>query len=228
MASSDELAQAIFDGAPDALVVADASGRIRRANDQAVLLFGYAREELLGQPMDMLVPTGRQGAHSQLRGGYGAAPRIRPIGAGADLNVRRKDGTECPVDIMLSPVTLGGQSVVIVAMRDVRELRAAQRAVREREARLRAIFESEPECVKLLAADGTLLEMNAAGLRMLEADSLGQMVNQCVYPLVAEEDRPAFQDRARLRRGVRVPGLPDRRAQGYPPLARHARHPAAR
>jgi PAS domain S-box-containing protein len=59
---------------------------------------------------------------------------------------------------------------------------------------LRAIIESEPECVKLLGADGTLLEMNAAGLRMIEADSLGQLINQSVYLLVAEEDRSAFRN----------------------------------
>ncbi len=74
-----------------------------------------------------------------------------------------------------------------------RQLEQANRELAAREARLRAIIENEPECVKLLAADGSLLEMNPAGLRMLEADSLPQIASHCVYPLVAEEHRPAFR-----------------------------------
>ena len=73
------------------------------------------------------------------------------------------------------------------------ELEAANRALAEREARLRAVFDAEPECVKLLAADGSLLDMNPAGLRMIEADSLAQVQNRNVMPLVAEEHRAAFR-----------------------------------
>ena len=74
------------------------------------------------------------------------------------------------------------------------QLEQSTRDLAEREARLRAIFENEPECVKLLAADGALLEMNSAGLRMLEADSLQQVVNRCIYPLVVEEHRAVFRE----------------------------------
>jgi diguanylate cyclase (GGDEF)-like protein/PAS domain S-box-containing protein len=70
----------------------------------------------------------------------------------------------------------------------------AEQSVRESEARLRTIIETEPECVKLLAPDGSLLEMNPAGLRMIEADSLAQVQNHCIYPLVIEEYRAAFSD----------------------------------
>ncbi len=76
----------------------------------------------------------------------------------------------------------------------MRDQQKAEAALRESEERLRTIIDSEPECVKLLAADGSLLEMNPAGLRMIEADSLAQVRSQCVYPLVAEEDREAFRD----------------------------------
>jgi len=74
-----------------------------------------------------------------------------------------------------------------------RQLETANHELAEREARLRLIFDSEPECVKLLAPDGTLREMNRAGLAMIEADSFEQVAHQCVYPLVAEEHRAAFQ-----------------------------------
>jgi PAS domain S-box-containing protein len=190
--SSDEFAQVVLDAAPDAIVVVDDHGLIIRANDRATTLFGYAREELVGQPMELLVPQARRGAPSRLRDGYLSSPRLRPMGAGADLSALRKDGSECPVDIMLSPAVMAGRPVVIAAVRDVSELRAAQGALREREARLRAIFESEPECVKMLALDGTLLEMNAAGLGMIEADSIDQVRHHCVYPLVVAEHRDAF------------------------------------
>jgi PAS domain S-box-containing protein len=190
--SSDEFAQVVLDAAPDAIVVVDEHGLILRANDRATTLFGYAREELVGRPMELLVPNARRGAHSRLRGGYLSSPRLRPMGAGADLSALRQDGSECPVDIMLSPAVMGGRPVVIAAVRDVSELRAAQGALREREARLRAIFESEPECVKILALDGTLLEMNAAGLGMIEAESIDHVRHHCVYPLVVPEHRDAF------------------------------------
>ncbi len=74
------------------------------------------------------------------------------------------------------------------------ELERLNRELAEREARLRAIFDAEPECVKLLADDGSLLDMNPAGLRMLEADSFQQVANQCIYPLIIDEHRPAFRD----------------------------------
>lgn len=101
-----------------------------------------------------------------------------------------------PPPALEEPVVLREYNEVLVRKLEekARDLDDANRALAAREARLRAILDNEPECVKLLAADGSLLEMNAAGLRLIEAESLAQVKNQCVYPLIVEEHRPAFQN----------------------------------
>ncbi|HTD37515.1 MAG TPA: PAS domain S-box protein, partial [Candidatus Limnocylindrales bacterium] len=90
--------------APIAIVVADGAGRIILANDQGERLFGYDAGELLGRPVEMLVPERFRDAHPILRGGYAESPESRPMGAGRDLYGLRKDGTEVPIEIGLNPV----------------------------------------------------------------------------------------------------------------------------
>ncbi|MFP5320163.1 MAG: diguanylate cyclase [Acidimicrobiia bacterium] len=128
----------LVESAPDAIVVVDRHGTIELVNRQAELLFGYLRSELLGQPVEVLVPDRARAAHPSHRSFYFRDPRTRPMGAGLDLTLRRKDGTEVPVDISLSPLETDRGRVVSVAIRDVTERKRAAQALQDAYARLTA------------------------------------------------------------------------------------------
>ena len=119
----------LLDISPDALVIVNQTGTIVMANEQAATLFGYRREELQEQQLEMLLPEGLRAVHTTHREHYFTAPRRRSMGAGLQLFGRRKDGIEFPVDISLRPVLLGDEPLAIGAIRDMSE---QQRAERER------------------------------------------------------------------------------------------------
>ncbi len=133
----------ILESVPDALVIVDDHGNVVFANGSAEQLFGYPRAELAGQPIEVLLPARYRVMHQVHRGGYQAAPRRRPMGLGLDLAGLRRDGTEFPAEISLSPITVDGRSCTIAAVRDVAERRRmeerarlwrkAQEEVRERD-----------------------------------------------------------------------------------------------
>ena len=122
-------ARALIDAAPDAIVVVDHGGRIVLVNAQTESMFGYAREELLGRPVEILVPDTVREGHSQRRERYVAHPSVRPMGSGFDLAGQRKDGTLVPIEISLSPLQTESGVLISAAIRDITERRDAQRAL---------------------------------------------------------------------------------------------------
>jgi PAS domain S-box-containing protein len=108
--------------APDPTVVADALGHIRLVNRQAEELFGYSAEELLGQPVELLVPERLRAAHQQQRAAYTAAPHVRPFGANLPLSGQRHDGSEFPIEASLGLLDEHGESYVIVCIHDISTL----------------------------------------------------------------------------------------------------------
>lgn len=121
------LTEQLLDSAPDAVVIVGPDGRILFVNTQAENLFGYEREELVGQLVEVLVPERATEIHPRHRANYYAHPITRPMGAGMDLSARKKDGTEIPVDIALSSLQTKDGILVSAAVRDVTErIRAAQ------------------------------------------------------------------------------------------------------
>ena len=117
---------ALLEAAPDATVCVDSGGQIVLVNAQAERLFGYAREELAGQPVEILVPDAIKAAHPALRAGYATDPRPRQVGAGLDLSGRRRDGTTFPAEISLSAIDTDQGILVSAAVRDVTEQRQAR------------------------------------------------------------------------------------------------------
>ncbi|HWZ61458.1 MAG TPA: ATP-binding protein [Steroidobacteraceae bacterium] len=114
-----ELARSVLDAAPDALIIVDTTGVVRFANRQAAALFGYGHEQLVGRSMEQLLPERFRSLHVAHRDEYFGAPRLRPMGAGLALFARRRDGSEFPVEISLSPIDSEDHPLVAAAIRDV-------------------------------------------------------------------------------------------------------------
>src|ERR671932_2005123 len=109
----------LLEAAPDSVVIVDQGGAIQMVNRQTEVLFGYPRDELLGQPVEVLMPERFRARHRGHRGTYSNDPHTRPMGVGLELFGRRKDGSEFPVEISLSPMSSEDESVVISIIRDV-------------------------------------------------------------------------------------------------------------
>jgi PAS domain S-box-containing protein len=122
---------AILDAMPDACVIVDGDGRIVRVNTQTERLFGYDREELLGRLVELLLPERFRRGHVRHRAGYRSAPRPRPMGAHLDLCAQRKDGSEFPVEVSLSPLETAKGALVISAIRDVTVRKQAEQALEQ-------------------------------------------------------------------------------------------------
>ena len=126
LASVEKGFAALLESAPDAIVIVDQNGRIVLANSQTEHLFGYTREELLGQPVEMLLPERFREAHRAHRAAYTNAPRTRPMGIGLELFGRRRDGSEFPTEISLSPVETPQGMLVTSIIRDVTDRKVAE------------------------------------------------------------------------------------------------------
>lgn len=126
MVRDGTLAQQLLDSAPDAMVIVNESGQIVLVNLQTEKMFGYARRELLDQSVEMLIPEAVRDRHVQHRAAYCAEPRVRLMGQNIELCGRYRDGSRFPVEIMLSPLRIGGQLLVSSAIRDITERKIAE------------------------------------------------------------------------------------------------------
>jgi PAS domain S-box-containing protein len=127
---SERLFGGLLEAAPDGILISDDRGVIRLANPHAERMFGYAPGELIGQPVETLVPDRLRAVHVKERTGYLSAPTPRRMGIGLNLTARRKDGTEIPTEISLSPLETPEGRFVVSAIRDVTERREAEKMLR--------------------------------------------------------------------------------------------------
>ena len=163
-----EQVRAVVEATPDALVLTTMEGEIAMVNGRAETLFGYSRSELLGAPVERLLPERLGEQHVAHRRDYETRPRQRMMGNGLGLTARTKDGRDLPVEISLSPITLNGRPHVISAVRDISTQWALQMALMERERWLSALFDHTFQFVGLLAPDGRILEANRSSLQFIE------------------------------------------------------------
>ncbi|HWG89277.1 MAG TPA: PAS domain S-box protein, partial [Candidatus Thermoplasmatota archaeon] len=124
--TSEARFRGLLESAPDPIVITDREGRIVMVNQQTEKIFGYAREELLGEAVEILIPERYRSRHVGHREAYGDAPTRRPMGAGRELFGRRKDGTEFPAEISLSPMESEEGVLITSVIRDITERKQAE------------------------------------------------------------------------------------------------------
>ncbi|MBS0578214.1 MAG: PAS domain S-box protein [Proteobacteria bacterium] len=130
-ALSSDLARSALDAAPDAIIIIDAGGTIRYTNRQVSAVFGYPHDEIVGRPVEFLMPERLRARHISHRRDYSVSVRVRPMGVGLDLLGRRMDGTEFPVEISLSPVEGSDEMLVAAAIRDVSDRKRVEAELTE-------------------------------------------------------------------------------------------------
>jgi PAS domain S-box-containing protein len=171
----------IVDAAPNAMVVSDRTGEIVMANAQTERLFGYSRTELLGQPVELLIPLRFRRRHPGLRDAFSADPRVRPMEAGRDLYGLKQDGSEFPIEIGLSPIETEEGTMVLSAIVDITDRK-------RHEERFRLVVEAAPNAMVMSDRAGAIVMVNAQAERVF-GHSRAELLGQPVEMLVPERFR---------------------------------------
>jgi PAS domain S-box-containing protein len=174
---TDAVARGLLDAAPDAIVVADADGRILLVNAQTEKLFGYPRAELLGQPVEMLLPERFRDAHRRHRALDAVEPRAGAVRASLELRARRKDGTELPVEVSSSSLQTPDGLLVTTAIRDITGRKGS-------ETRFQALLEGAPDAMVIVDRAGRLVLVNAQA-EVLFGYSRAELLGQAVELLLS-------------------------------------------
>ncbi|HEX9507558.1 MAG TPA: PAS domain S-box protein, partial [Myxococcales bacterium] len=173
--------QALLEAAPDAMVMVGKDGRIVLVNGQTEKVFGYKREELLDQPIEILVPEKFRGAHPKHRQGYFGDPRTRAMGAGIELFGRRKDGTEFAAEISLSPMETAEGRYATAAIRDITDRAKI-------ESKFRGLLEAAPDAMVIVNRQGRIVLINSQTEKLFGYPR-AELIGQAVEILVPERFR---------------------------------------
>ena len=213
------LSGSFFEAVPDAMVAVNPDGEVVQVNSQTERLFGYTQGELIGQKVEMLVPIAQRGEHHHHRERFHDQPQTRRMGAALDLRGRRKDGSEFPVEISLSPVKTETGMVVLSAIRDISdrkrieeelhkahaELRASKdRELLEQRNRLALIVDSSQDAIIGKDPNGTITHWNK-GAEHIYGYTAEEVIGKPIS-ILAPEDRPdeISEILERIRRGEHV------------------------
>jgi PAS domain S-box-containing protein len=172
----EERFRQVVESAPNAMVMINQRGAIEMVNAQAERVFGFAREEMLGQSVEMLVPERFRGNHPHLRDSFFHRPESRPMGAGRDLYGLRKDGSEFPIEIGLNPIVTDEGTMVLSAIVDISSRKRLEQ-------RFRQVVESAPNAMVMISQAGTIEMVNAQTERVFgftRDELLGQPIELLV------------------------------------------------
>lgn len=190
--------EGIVQSAMDAIITVDEGQKVVLFNQAAEDMFQWSAQDMLGRPLDRLIPERFRSAHAEHIREFGRSGiTTRQMGALGVIMGVRSTGQEFPIEAAISQIGVAGMRYYTVILRDITVRKRLEQELAEREALLRAIIETEPECVKVLALDGTVRTMNAAGLAMIEAASNAEVVGKDICHLVAVESRSVFRDLVR-------------------------------
>ena len=197
------LSPSLLEAIPDAIVAVNQEGIILQANSQTESMFGYTREELIGQRIEILVPERRREQHRHHRDHFAEQPKTRRMGPGLDLQARRRDGSEFPVEISLSPVQTDNGIVALSAIRDIsdrkqieEELRRANEELSQRkdrqlweyQNRLALIVDSSQDAIIGKNLDGIITHWNK-GAEGIYGYTAEEVIGKCIT-LLAPATRP--------------------------------------
>jgi PAS domain S-box-containing protein len=183
---ADELFRLAVESAPNAMVMINHTGHIELVNSQTEILFGYHRDELLGQPIEILVPERFRQQHPAERARFLKTPMVRAMGVGRELYGLRKDGSEFPVEIGLNPIQTDEGFFVLSAVIDITERKRA-------EERFRIAVESAPNAVVMINQDGHIVLVNSQ-TEQLFGYSRDELLGQSIDILVPERFRRMHPD----------------------------------
>jgi PAS domain S-box-containing protein len=178
---AEERFRQVVEASPNAMIMVGRDGRIALANAQAVKLFGYPREELIGLAIERLVPHRFRGRHEGYREGFFGAPQVRPMGAGRDLFGLRKDGSEVPIEIGLNPLATPEGDFVLASIIDITE----RKRMEEMDRRLAALVESSDDAIIGKSLNGVITSWNRGAERLYgyrAEEAIGQSVDMLVPP----------------------------------------------
>jgi PAS domain S-box-containing protein len=179
-----EFSRRLLDTAPDAIVVVDAGGCLMLVNLQAERLFGYARQELIGKHVEVLVPERFRAAHVKHRVGFVVAPKVRPMGYGMELFGRRRDGSEFPLEISLSPLLVEGGMLTSASIRDISERKQRELEMRRIQSHLLSAVESIPGAFAIFDTRDRLVLCNSSYRQLLGKEVSGEVVGRSFVSLV--------------------------------------------
>jgi PAS domain S-box-containing protein len=199
--TEDHYAQ-LLDAAPDAMLVVSTAGDIQFANVQTEKLFGYTREELLGRPLELLIPDRFRGVHSGHLQRFAANPTARSMGSRLELSGRRRDGSDSPVEVSLSPVHWGREMSVCAAIRDISDRRRMEATAKLVTDRLASAVETMGDAFALFDATDGLVVCSSA-YRALLGDATGPLVGKSYEELLdlwmRDLSFPSDEERDRFR-----------------------------
>ena len=171
----------VIERAPNGMVMVDQEGKIALVNAQIEKSFGYSRDELLGQPIEMLVPQRFHAHHSSYRNGFMADPTARPMGSGRDLFGLRKDGTEFPVEIGLNPLDTEQGKMVLGTIVDITERKRTEEKLRKNQEQLAGMINSAMDAIITVDDEQRIILFNAAAERMFlcrSEEAIGQLLDR--------------------------------------------------